>query len=47
MKIIHILADGTRVGDISGRVVSETVTSFYRTVDKIIKEDKSKCTTTK
>lgn len=47
MRIIHILADGKEVENITGHVVGEENASFYRVVDKIIEEVKSKCTTTK
>lgn len=36
MNIIHVLADGTEIGDISGHVVREENKDFYQAVEKLL-----------
>lgn len=38
MNIIHVLADGTEVQDISDCVIGEENKDFYSVVEKIIRE---------
>lgn len=38
MNIIHVLADGTEVKDISDYVIGEENKDFYSVVEKIIRE---------
>ena len=39
MTVIHVLADGTEVKDISDRIIGEDNKDFYSAVKKIIKDN--------
>ena len=43
--IVHILADGKKVENITGHRIGADAEKFYQVIKKIIEEDKSQCMT--
>ena len=44
VKIVHVMADGTRLDSIEGKVIPPTATEFYDTVVKILRNMQKRST---
>ena len=42
VKIVHVMADGTRLDSIEGKVIPPTATEFYDAVVKILRDMQKK-----